>query len=161
MWKPSLVPRPTYCFQYNAQYWKRSALGVVLGLGPRLVEAFSQVRLGLGMRLWNKCTVQSWVHVSWNNSHLISKDIVGPRHTLQQRSPHCDRASILWSSHGSLLLGAYGPTTISWLALRDESGREGMLTKWDGRWRRQIGYCGMLSISPTWGFTCSGSPFLL
>ena len=60
-------------------------------------------------------------------THLISEDIVGPRHTLQQRSPHCDRTSIPWSSHGSLLLSANSPTTISWLALREGSGREGML----------------------------------
>ena len=35
----SLVPRPHLVhisLQYNVQYWKRSALGLVLGLGPRL-----------------------------------------------------------------------------------------------------------------------------
>ena len=32
---PDLIRR-VYRFQYNARYWKRSALGLVLGLGPRL-----------------------------------------------------------------------------------------------------------------------------
>ena len=48
---PDLIRR-IYRFQYNAGYWKRSTLGLVLGLGPRLLTYLNFEILPLAQVPW-------------------------------------------------------------------------------------------------------------
>ena len=100
---PDLIWR-VYHFQYNARYWKQSMLGLVLGLGPRLLSPYSQalpsfmLLAGFFVCTWgepgNKANYISHFHLMlrWSGAPSCTTVWLGLAGVTKQRSVYLQHA---------------------------------------------------------------------